>query len=566
MTMASFSFLWLFAFLILLPLCHCQQRRAVSIQVINQSDRSVHVYYVAHPEQEDSWQLLSHPIVFPGSSLDIHKVRGGHVFAVVEETKTSPTLQFTASGEEEQVVTITPDWAVHTQDAHIRAQAEARQMLEDCKKEEKVSLLSCVQQKLQASVEHIREDVRFHNRIRKDVMANAYEDYACEDTTLETSEPLYRNLWHNPREDEDYEVSVLHDYSSSQIHLVEGFIDPPECEAIMEYSRAYLHRAKIHDGKGGNRFSEHRKAWQAGVQVPWHMPFHPISQLSLRVLEYTNHVLKLNLTNEGQEDLMSIQYFGPESDEEPPDRYMPHCDGPCHGRPHKRADRVATMVMYCEVPDIGGHTNFRNAGVHVQPTAGSAVFFSYVDPHTNLTDRGFTSHSGCPVYHGSKKIVTQWLRLGVDEDNPFDSFNTLGIQDPNYWDEDEEEEQDGERKEADVHSDSSEDGEEEQTFDASDANNKLDKEKESTDNEHEFEGEQREAEVQTEINSGEEGALDMDEDEDTANIRRFDFRDNPDLEYDEECFANARQELILQQIIHHSGRGPPRAYRQPVQQ
>lgn len=40
---------------------------------------------------------------------------------------------------------------------------------------------------------------------------------------------------------------------------------------------------------------------------------------------------------------------------------------------------------------------------------------------------GFTEHSGCPVFEGEKKIVTQWIRLGVDEENPWDSFNTLGI-------------------------------------------------------------------------------------------------------------------------------------------
>jgi hypothetical protein len=42
-------------------------------------------------------------------------------------------------------------------------------------------------------------------------------------------------------------------------------------------------------------------------------------------------------------------------------------------------------------------------------------------------DTGFTEHSGCPVYVGEKKIVTQWIRLGVDDNNPWDSFNTLGV-------------------------------------------------------------------------------------------------------------------------------------------
>lgn len=42
-------------------------------------------------------------------------------------------------------------------------------------------------------------------------------------------------------------------------------------------------------------------------------------------------------------------------------------------------------------------------------------------------DTGFTEHSGCPVVEGEKKIVTQWVRLGVDDESPWNSFNTLGI-------------------------------------------------------------------------------------------------------------------------------------------
>jgi hypothetical protein len=61
------------------------------------------------------------------------------------------------------------------------------------------------------------------------------------------------------------------------------------------------------------------------------------------------------------------------------------------------------------------------------PKAGSATFFSYVDPETMKLDNGFTEHSGCPVIIGQKKIVTQWVRYGVDKENPWDSFNTLGI-------------------------------------------------------------------------------------------------------------------------------------------
>ena len=64
------------------------------------------------------------------------------------------------------------------------------------------------------------------------------------------------------------------------------------------------------------------------------------------------------------------------------------------------------------------------AGVHVKPKARDAIFFSYIDPQTNLTDEALTTHSGCPVYEGEKKIITQWVRYGVSAEVPWTSFNT----------------------------------------------------------------------------------------------------------------------------------------------
>ena len=87
------------------------------------------------------------------------------------------------------------------------------------------------------------------------------------------------------------------------------------------------------------------------------------------------------------------------------------------------------FAFYCilstsSIPERGGHTNFRVANVHVKPESGSAIFFSYIDPETNVTDNAMTTHSGCPVYEGEKKIVTQWVRLGVDRSTTHNSFNT----------------------------------------------------------------------------------------------------------------------------------------------
>ena len=205
-----------------------------------------------------------------------------------------------------------------------------------------------------------------------------------------------------------------------------------------------LHRAAVADGKGGSEVSKNRKAMQAGILVPWELESddNPIARLSRRVYDYANYALGLGIDEFGQEELMSIQYFGRGRNDTEPDQYTPHCDGDCTGQPHQPASRMATMVMYCDVADSGGHTNFRNAGVHVKPERFGAVFFSYIDPLTRVMDNGFTEHSGCPVYEGTKRIVTQWIRLGVDSENPWDSYNTLGIklsevnEDDYYSDED----------------------------------------------------------------------------------------------------------------------------------
>jgi hypothetical protein len=50
-----------------------------------------------------------------------------------------------------------------------------------------------------------------------------------------------------------------------------------------------------------------------------------------------------------------------------------------------------------------------------------------MNPVTHHQEEGFTMHSGCPVLLGTKRIVVQWMRIGVDEENPWDSFDTNTI-------------------------------------------------------------------------------------------------------------------------------------------
>jgi hypothetical protein len=105
----------------------------------------------------------------------------------------------------------------------------------------------------------------------------------------------------------------------------------------------------------------------------------------------------------------------------------PHCDGGCDGNPHIQGGRVATAVMYCEVPEVGGATTFTKADLFIKPLKGLATFFSYKDPGSSKMDEGFTEHSGCPVIDGEKWITTVWMREGVDKDNDWTVFDPSGV-------------------------------------------------------------------------------------------------------------------------------------------
>jgi hypothetical protein len=295
-------------------------------------------------------------------------------------------------------------------------------------------ILECYEEELTLMLEEKNKEI---SREAKDRigLSNLLEEYTCQDNELPTSSKGTIRSWlHNGTL---RDVRILHERHDSQIHLIPNFISQDECRAFEEAAKRDLHRGTVANGNGGSRLSDNRKAWQAGVHVPWEREADGdfIASYARRMYDYANHASGYDMNVDGQEDIMSIQYFGQDGEHpkgssytpETPDRYMPHCDGNCEGLPHRKGARVATMVSYCTVPKRGGSTNFKNAHVHVKPELGAAVFFSYMDPITKKMDTGWTTHSGCPVLEGTKRIVVHWMRIGVSAEEPWDSLNTLNI-------------------------------------------------------------------------------------------------------------------------------------------
>ena len=105
------------------------------------------------------------------------------------------------------------------------------------------------------------------------------------------------------------------------------------------------------------------------------------------------------------------------------DCYEPHCDRSCERSGPKPGGRVATMLLVCEAPTLGGATAFprhRGKALTLRPGAGDAVFFAYDE---NARE---SLHAGCPVREGVKRVVSIFLRDGVTASSPASHFDVDG--------------------------------------------------------------------------------------------------------------------------------------------
>jgi len=422
-----------------------------SIEIINDTGRRFEVFWVSVDTGELLPQLAK-PVASGASAGLSSFVLHTFELREVPSTKTGEcsgdgnichSVRFTLNENQNQAVLVGKDWTLEHTDDTTRSLEESVDLMSTCEERAKAAvhdglpteeaiktldeLVACVGQAVAEKLKKSTKEINYQAKLRMS-MADKWENYTCTDDSLPTSPAVRSYTWNQG--DVDRQVSVLHEKAASKIHYIEDFISEEECQAMAEAAEPKLHQATVASGDGGSKITESRKALQAGIDVPWDKEEegNPIALLSRRVYDFVNYVTGLDIDEFGQENLMSIQYFGRGEDDEAPDRYMPHCDGDCEsGLPHKNGTRVATTVMYCNIPEKGGATNFKNAGVHVKPTKHGAVFFAYMNPENHEMDKAFTIHSGCPVIEGEKKIVTQWIRHGVDSENPWDSFNTLGI-------------------------------------------------------------------------------------------------------------------------------------------
>jgi len=436
-----------------------------TININNLSGRKFDVFWVNPETKEKIKQSTS--AVFNGATFTLNSYVS-HAFEAIEvpfkRTKSCGGVNgrcrsagFAVTKSDNQVIDILEDYGVSHVDDASRARKGAADVTTQCEQHaySKISsqknvtksivrevmeqMSTCVEEGVAGKIQELNEEISYQASVRT-TMGGMIEDYTCKDTDLPTTEPMESKMW-SDFEGKMRNVDVMVERDYAKIHVIKNFISENECQAIKDQVGDRLHVATVANESGGSKVSPNRKAKQGSIKIPWHEESEGnlVTKVGRRIFEYANHATWYTLDVDGQEDLMIIKYNGRGLDEKEPDRYMPHCDGDCTGQPQKIGNRVATMVTYCDVPEVGGATNFRNSNVHIQAEKGSAIFFSYMGSD-KVMDNGFTEHSGCPVIEGQKLIITQWMRYGVDNENPWDSFNTLGVKYTSEEENDEEEE------------------------------------------------------------------------------------------------------------------------------
>lgn len=195
----------------------------------------------------------------------------------------------------------------------------------------------------------------------------------------------------------DRRVQVLQTMRHPRVVVFGDLVSDEECEGLIAAARLRLARSlTVETQTGGEALNVDRTSdgmfFERGENVF-------VARLEQRIATLLRWPLEFG------EGLQILRYS-------PGAQYRPHYDyfDPAEpGTPtilRRGGQRVATLVMYLQEPELGGATTFPDVGLEVAPKRGTGVFFSYERPDPGTR----TLHGGAPVLAGEKWVATKWLR------------------------------------------------------------------------------------------------------------------------------------------------------------
>ncbi|MDE1893037.1 MAG: 2OG-Fe(II) oxygenase [Pseudomonadota bacterium] len=189
-------------------------------------------------------------------------------------------------------------------------------------------------------------------------------------------------------------VSVSVSVQAPVIRVLDGLLSDAECDELIASARPRLQRALTVDADGGQQV-DRRRTSEGMFFTPNETPL--VGKLEQRL----EHLLRVPASH--GEGLQILHYL-------PGQEYEPHFDWFDPEQPGFGAitaiggQRIASVVMYLNTPELGGGTAFPEIGLTVSARRGAALYFAYEGG-----DRD-SLHAGLPVQRGEKWIATKWLR------------------------------------------------------------------------------------------------------------------------------------------------------------
>lgn len=186
---------------------------------------------------------------------------------------------------------------------------------------------------------------------------------------------------------------------SPDAYVIDDFVTAAECAAIIDLARERLKQSTVVDNKtGGSVVHDNRTS---------HGMFFSRAETPL-IAEIEHRIsARVGIPFEHGEGLQVLRY-------EVGQEYKPHNDYFDVNKPGSAShlvhggQRVSTVLVYLNTPELGGATCFPDVGLEVAARKGRALVFSYDKPDASSK----TLHGGMPVIKGEKWVLTKWFREG----------------------------------------------------------------------------------------------------------------------------------------------------------
>lgn len=203
-----------------------------------------------------------------------------------------------------------------------------------------------------------------------------------------------------PAQPANQHADVTFSIKEPNAYVIDNFLTPQECEALIEAGKRRVSRSTVIDNATGESVDHlNRTSYGAFFKRG---EFELLSSIEARISA------RVGIAVERGEDTQILRYaIGQE--------YKPHydyfdTDSPAVEAHVKRGgQRVTTVLVYLNTPELGGATSFPDAGIEVAAKQGRALVFTYATPHPSTK----SLHGGMPVLRGEKWVITKWFREQV---------------------------------------------------------------------------------------------------------------------------------------------------------